>query len=280
MNFLKTIFPKYDLSVNSEKLSEKTLTRLIFCDIIFLGGARCLPHFLFYCLLFATKKREGLHIKVSPRLRIPECQGEFFLFIISYKADEVSKHLVGIKFNFTLCERIDQKAVANVGVQIALYALLHAIAFRGELTGKVFFHYFFHIKGLRAYLQEQKEYSLEMLRYGFVKIICVEHYIELMMIVYNERRDHIIAHSCSRRLYPIEDLIFINVMTIKGGTINTGHSYYIRRSYFMEILLFSKLEKCLLYRFICSFIYFRTLFILHFSSKCDKLSQTVSCFIL
>ena len=51
MNFLKTIFAKYDLAVNSEKLSKKPLTQIIFYDIITLGGASVCLSFLFFCVL-------------------------------------------------------------------------------------------------------------------------------------------------------------------------------------------------------------------------------------
>ena len=107
MNFLKTIYLKYDLSVNSEKLSKKPLTRRCFYDIITFGGARCLPHFLFYLPFARFSKELTSTQKNSPRLKIVECQGES-LFVISYKSDKIAKHGIHIKLNFSLCERIYQ----------------------------------------------------------------------------------------------------------------------------------------------------------------------------
>ena len=58
MNFLKTFRGKYDLCVNSEKLSKNSLTRGRFYDIIFLGGAKFVPLFSFNFAMQDTKNKK------------------------------------------------------------------------------------------------------------------------------------------------------------------------------------------------------------------------------
>ena len=61
MNFLKTISSKYDLPVNSQKLSKKSLTEWKIYDIIDLGEARDLPHFFVLgCIEIYTHWRDDI----------------------------------------------------------------------------------------------------------------------------------------------------------------------------------------------------------------------------